>query len=139
MILLVERLRIARMRFQLVHALAHLRKFFGSELDEDVPVEWRPGFSAVARAKRACRGNSHDDAAFAEALNRVHHHAASSRVPLLARGVIAQASDHFPIRAIIATAEEHARIGAEIDDAGFVFRARCDMPDAYERGIWSRF
>src|SRR5277367_6253834 len=88
MILLVESLRTAGMRFKFVDALADLRKFFGPKFDKDISVERRPGFSAVVRTKRACGGYPHDEATFAKALNRVHHHAASSRIPLLARWMV---------------------------------------------------
>src|ERR1700684_591601 len=123
------------MCLQFVDALADFRKFLRSKVDEDIAVKWRPGFSAVARAKRACCGNPNDEASLAEALNRMHHHASGSRVPLLARRMIAQASDHLPIHAIVAAAEKHTRIGAEINGAGLVFRAGCDMPDAFQRGL----
>src|SRR5579863_4075897 len=135
MVLLIERIRVARMRFQFVDALADFGKFFRRKFDKNIAIEGRPCFSAVARAERARSGDADDQAAFAEALNGMHHHAASSRAPFFASRVIAQTGNHFPIRSVVAALEEHAGISSEINDTGFIGRAWSDVPDALERGI----
>ena len=59
-VLLVKRVGIARMSFQLVDALADFRKFDGRKIREDVAVERRPGFAGIVGTEGARSGNAHN-------------------------------------------------------------------------------
>src|SRR5580700_9827410 len=50
--------------------------------------------------------------------------------------MVTQARYQLPICTIVATAEKHAGIRAQINGAGFVRCAGSDMPDTLEGGIW---
>src|SRR5580658_5075302 len=93
-------------------ALADLGKFVWRKIGQNVAVESLPGLAGVAGTKRARRGN-----------------------PARPRRMVVQAVDHLPVRAVVAAAKQHPRIAAKIHNAGFVGRARSDVPDALERGV----
>src|SRR5437667_10458712 len=112
-------------------ALADFWEFVGKKVGANVTVERLPGFARVTGAKRACGRDANDEVAFAKALNGMHHHAASTGSPLFSRGMKREAGHHFPIRTVVPAAEEHAGIGAGVDDTGSIGSGRGDVPDAF--------
>ena len=118
-VLLVERLRLAGRRDQLVDALAELRGRARHEVGPDAPVARLPGRAAVARLEGPDGGDAdpHPPRVGGVGHDRVEDQAAVAGLPLRPRRVVGQAGHVGPGRAAVVAPEEPGRLDAGEDGA----------------------
>src|SRR5205085_12401418 len=112
-VLLPEATLAARVREELVHALADLgERVVGEEVGRDALVDRRPALAAVLAPERACGRDCRVQPPVRD-LERVAAHAARTRLPPLAGRVLDEARDGREGPAGVVRSEEHPRVAAE--------------------------
>ena len=117
-----------------VDALADLGKLLRQEVGAYATIQRVPGAAVVVAAETTGGRDADVDAFWARRVRNdvVNHHAATTGLPAVARGMLGQSFNFIPVLSAVVAAEQRARVNAAPERVGAGDAVRRHIPDALQ-------